>query len=849
MFNLSFAQNNLSKGDVKVDENSVMRWGETNAEVYGFGVNYSVPFAHAYRSAKLMGIDPKEAIDNDIYHFTRLGFDLYRLHVWDTEISDSLGNIIDNEHLETFDYLLNKLKENNINCVITPIAFWGNGWPEPDEKTPGFSAKYGKGDCLTDPDCIKAQQNYLEQFLNHVNPYTGVAYKDEPNIIAFEVSNEPHHRGEAEKVTEFIKGMTDAMRKTGTKKPIFYNMSHAVQYMDNYFKGNVQGGTFQWYPTGLTYGSELSGNLLPNVNDYNMPFSDIIKQNNGVKIVYEFDAADVGKSYIYPAMARSFRSAGIQIATHFAYDPTYLAPFNTEYNTHYMNLNFTPSKALALKISSEVFHEIPMNSEFGQYPQNLSFDNFKVSYVNDVAEYNSDEKFFYTNSTNSIPKTEKSLKEIAGFGNSSVIKYDGVGAYFLDKIDKGVWRLELMPDAIWVDNPFGRNSPKKTVAVVKWETHKMSINLKDLGNDFNIVPINNGNDYSSPIDEATFLIRPGTYIISKKGIPKKWDANDAFKTNKLNDFYAPKSNLNKAWFKHDKKTEITENKPLDIAVQYVSTEDPKEIILIGNAGFNNFFNIKMESKGAYKYSATIPAEKLKKGYLSYNFIVKNNDDSQITYPSGNQGNYYDWDFYNRDSYEVTIVSKENPIHLFIASEDANSLIRSWRPNFKLVPTKNKNEAEYLINLEKLVYPDNENLNAELIYDYTFKHDITDKIEERKTDLSAKEKIVFYGRALNDKLCKLQIAFVLNDGSSYGKIIDIGTELKEYTININDLEPVKTVTLPRPWPSFLPYYLEHNITSKFDIVKVESLQFSIGPGISKNELEDKHGVGIIRVDIK
>ena len=108
----------------------------------------------------------------------------------------------------------------------------------------------------------------------------------------------------------------------------------------------------------------------------------------------------------------------------------------------------------------------------------------------------------------------------------------------------------------------------------------------------------------------------------------------------------------------------------------------------------------MESKGAYKYSATIPAEKLKKGYLSYNFIVKNNDDSQITYPSGNQGNYYDWDFYNRDSYEVTIVSKENPIHLFIASEDANSLIRSWRPNFKLVPTKNKNEAEYLINLEK-----------------------------------------------------------------------------------------------------------------------------------------------------
>jgi len=38
----------------------------------------------------------------------------------------------------------------------------------------------------------------------------------------------------------------------------------------------------------------------------------------GAKLVYTFDVADVGRSYIYPAMARSFRKAAIQIATHFA---------------------------------------------------------------------------------------------------------------------------------------------------------------------------------------------------------------------------------------------------------------------------------------------------------------------------------------------------------------------------------------------------------------------------------------------------------------------------------------------------------------------------------------------------
>ena len=110
----------------------------------------------------------------------------------------------------------------------------------------------------------------------------------------------------------------------------------------------------------MGYQRELSGNLLPNVNKYEIPFEKIIKKYKGAKLVYEFDAADVGKSYIYPAMARSFREAGIQIATHFAYDPTFLAATNTEYNTHYMNLAYTPQKALSLMICAEVFREVPL---------------------------------------------------------------------------------------------------------------------------------------------------------------------------------------------------------------------------------------------------------------------------------------------------------------------------------------------------------------------------------------------------------------------------------------------------------------------------------------------------------
>ena len=48
----------------------------------------------------------------------------------------------------------------------------------------------------TDPAAIAAQVNYLRQILNHVNPYTGVALKDEPAILFIELVNEPWHHPE-----------------------------------------------------------------------------------------------------------------------------------------------------------------------------------------------------------------------------------------------------------------------------------------------------------------------------------------------------------------------------------------------------------------------------------------------------------------------------------------------------------------------------------------------------------------------------------------------------------------------------------------------------------------------------
>lgn len=836
-----FGQNTQATGDVYVDQSGVMRWGQNDLEVKGFGVNYSAPFAHGFRSAQKLGVDLKKAIDQDVYQFSRLDFDLYRIHLWDTEISDAQGNLLENQHLELFDYLLKQLKDHGINFMITPIAYWGNGWPEPDEETPGFSHKYGKENSLTNAEAIKAQENYLAQFLNHVNPYTGVAYKNEPNIIAFEISNEPHHKASAEEVTGFVQKMVTALRSTGTKKPIFYNVSHSTHLAQAYFKADIQGGTFQWYPTGLGFQKELDGNLLPNVNEYRIPFNHVIQENNAAKLVYEFDAADVMKSYMYPAMARSFREAGIQIATHFAWDPTYMAHANTEYNTHYMNLAYTPSKALALMISGKIFHELPMNKEQGTYPQNLKFDDFEISYEDDLAVYNAEEEFIYTNANSIQPKDPSKLNKIAGVGSSELVNYEGSGAYFLDKIEKGVWRLEVMPDAIMVENPFGKNSLEKKVAVINWENWEMTLNLPGLKENFSIETLNEGNDFEAKATGNSFRIEPGTYLLKNVGVLGCYALDQNWKTIKLGDYFAPETTVEKTYVLHQAVQEVPENSSLDISADIVS-DQPIEKVEVWFENGPMYRSAILQREKAYAYRARVPKELLKNGFLEYRIVVFTPRGSR-TFPADAQGNPGDWDFYETASYTTRIQKAGDPLYLFNAATDSEYIVGQWRPGNQLVPGTRPGEAEYQVKLEGLFRKDEENLNAAPVYDYSFRYNFMDKIKGRSGQLSGYTKLIIKGRSLSSEPKQIQVAFVDKNGASFGKTIELKPAYGEYVIKLSDLQPVKTVTLPRPYPSFLPYYFEHNNTGGFELHNAEAIQVSIGPGLEEEELYNRQEIGI------
>ena len=680
LFTFTGIQGKVTTPIIYIDGNGVMRWSDTHEEASFFGVNYTLPFAHAYRALGYLGLDRKAAIDKDVYHLSRLGLNAYRIHLWDVELTDGQGNLLENEHIDLMDYLIAKLKERNIHIVITAQTNFGNGYPERNIQTGGFSYKYDKCDMHSNPEAIAAQETYLRDLVKHTNPYTGLAYKDDPSIVGFEINNEPCHSGTKEEVKAYINRMLKSMSKAGNRKPVFYNVSHNGYVAEAYYETTVQGTTYQWYPIGLVSGQTQQGNFLPYVDRYDIPFAGKVKEfNKKARMIYEFDPADIMYSYMYPAMVRTFRTAGFQWITQFAYDPIDLAFANTEYQTHFLNLAYTPNKAISMKIAAEAARSLKRGESYGSYPQDTIFGNgFRVSYAEDLSELNNGEKFYYSNQTNTPPKDASKLVSIAGCGSSPIVDYEGTGAYFIDCLESGIWRLEVMPDAVVVNDPFAKPSLKKEVVSIIYGTWDMALRIPDLGKAFTLTALDKKNDRKEETVTNGVIcdLRPGVYLLKRNGCTpqQNWKADSRWNSIRIGEFVAPTPRTMDYKVTHTPASIAEAGKALIINAQVAGSVFPDSVIIYTDkVSFWNEHNpyIKMKRTSGYTYQAILPAADIKEDCFKYNIIVCRGD-STHTYPAGNsvtgsssgiQGSPLDWN-YTSDFYWTTrVVASGSAIQL------------------------------------------------------------------------------------------------------------------------------------------------------------------------------------------
>lgn len=794
------------KPSTYVDKKGVLRWIQGNKEVNEFGVHYALPFSTSYENFTTLELPFDKGVDEDVYHLTRLGLKAYRVHIWDAEITDTLGNLVANNHLRLLDYTVKKMKDRGFKLLITPLNYYGTS-----EKSYGLGQKFGKPGSYS-PEGIAATKRYLRQFMDHVNSYTGVAYKNEPDIVGFELYNEPEHQGFTnETVVPYINGLVEAVRSSGCQKPLFYCTSIAPHLIKGFLDADIQGTTLQWYSVSHNAAFPFKGNLLTHMDQWPKDsLTDAAKEKHKALLSYEIDAADNCYAYPYAVMARSMREAGFQFASMFSYDPLGIAAYNTEYRTHYMNLAYTPQRALGLKIAGEVFRKIPRETHFNRYPADTLFDAFHVNHPQNLAEMVDEEKFMYTNTTTTLPPDPDRLKEIAGYGSSAVVKYEGRGAYFLDRLEPGVWRLEVMPDATIIGNPFGRPQLGKEASAIVWEHYPMTISLPDLGNEFTLTAINAGNMLKSKAADGQITVYPGTYLLVKQSKISCWKPEDKWKDIMLNEFVAPKATAN-SYLKYEPIEEITKGAPYILRAEVISQEKPDCVELYLSTYAPRLLRpIAFERTSRYGYQAVIPQELIdKEDMLCYRIAVTRKGKTTI-YPVNENGFY--GDFLTTPMYEMRVVDKAAPVTLLDVEHDKTHIRRSHR-HYRYIfhPSLLPGKSGIELGIDNLIYAS---------------HYVSDKVKGRCDDLTGKRQLHLRAKALTEQEVKTWIILQLTNGLEYGAQISLTDDRWDWDIPLVSLKQVR-VTGPGE-KGFVWVDPFDGQSQPFDLTNVETVKLTVLP---------------------
>src|SRR5690606_33122938 len=112
----------------------------------------------------------------------------------------------------------------------------------------------------------------------------------------------------------------------------------------------------------------------------------------------------------------------------------------------------------------------------------------------------------------------------------------------------------------------------------------------------------------------------------------------------LGEFVAPPATVKDVYVVHEPKHEISAGEAYTVTAKIVTPAEPESVDLHVWAGFRPEV-IKMTRTAGYAYIATIPAERVRPGFIRYFIAVKENG-KDFTFPSGNQTHPFDWDFYD-----------------------------------------------------------------------------------------------------------------------------------------------------------------------------------------------------------
>ena len=480
--------------------------------------------------------------------------------------------------------------------------------------------------------------------------------------------------------------------------------------------------------------------------------------------------------------------------------------------------------------------------------------------MEDLSELNNGTKFYYSNTTRTQPKDASQLASIAGCGSSPVIRYEGTGAYFIDRLEEGVWRLEVMPDAIIVNDPFAKPSLEKEVVTIAYGAWDMTLQLPDLGNTFTLSTIQPpaNSTFSSSVHRENGRkeevkngvirsLRPGVYLLQRKHYTPKhnWTADSQWNTIRLGEYAAPAPRATSYHVMHTPATTVEANRPLSISAQITGPEFPDSVIIYTDKiSFWNEHNpyIKMKRTNGYTYQATIPAEEIKEGYFRYNIIICRGDSTR-TYPAGSsatgnssgvKGTPLDWDYTLSQYWTTRVVAPDSAIQLLTVT-DTHSQVEAYT-----LPEWN--------DLQRSLADSSPTEKPLLRFTFTRKGEnphyflrtlVKDKIDGRREKV--KDCTTLCIRVNRKKALPQGISagFITSDGYTYKSLCPPPTPEGIIRIPLSQLRQTDTALLPVAYPTFLKQYFQPETEIPFQTEKIEKLEISM-PGDAQPITETELG---------
>lgn len=491
-----------------------------------------------------------------------------RVHLLPADFSDRDGNLVDTIFLDALDDLVAQCGRRGLYAYLTLAnEMQTNHLPD------SFMAGRDRKHWLFDDPFLERLQRYMRNLLEHRNRYTQRTLGEEPAIAVLELINEPGYldyqtliddpqcrvyreqfeawcdanklRPYAEiafreyryqRVRTVVEGLAKTVRGAAANKPVVWNLNWPgmISGREDVFEAvadsSVDAVSFCCYPGQSDVPSpywdhpmDLSGkNHLPQLRDWYNQYEKLRwllgKRFAGkAKLTYEFETFYNSSGYMYPAMARLFRSLGSQIALMWQYTLTPTAQYAG--GSHYLNLDGAPEKAISFRIASRAFSETPRLSPYDTHAETeMVFGHVALSFTRKVSLYSGDDAYESSSPTDWRPlPLGKNVREIAGRGATPFAEYEGNGAWFAsvdgDRID-----LMVRPDvrytrALW-QKP-GRWPWKPMCEFDLQSPHRYTVKLDGWAGPIKIERIGDSATESQTASGQAIQLTPGRYRLSR----------------------------------------------------------------------------------------------------------------------------------------------------------------------------------------------------------------------------------------------------------------------------------------------------------------------------------------------